>query len=76
MADHEDIVSVTHAIEQHRAALVADLESLSSALHRWIEPREQIRAHPRTALIIAFTAGVLLRLLFTRRRPRYRRLVR
>jgi hypothetical protein len=70
MADRTDIVSVTHAIEQDRAALVADLEELRLTLRRRLDPREHIRAHPRAALIFAFTAGVLLRVLFFRQRSR------
>jgi hypothetical protein len=61
---------VVHDIQRHRADLVADLERLRSALHARFDPREYIRAHPHAALLVAFSTGLLLRLLFHPRRRR------
>jgi hypothetical protein len=73
MADHADMEALTGAIEQHRAALLADLEELRVTVQRRFDPSEHIRAHARAAVLIAFTTGMLLGLVLvpgpnTRRR--------
>jgi hypothetical protein len=61
---------VVRDIQRHRADLVSDLERLRSALHARLDPREYIRAHPHAALLVAFSTGILLRLLFRSHRHR------
>jgi hypothetical protein len=66
----EEIQSLERSIERRRTDLVLDLRQLRESIRSSFDPREQIRAHPRLTLFLAFAFGFTMASLA---RPRNRR---